>query len=352
MSLRKVIRAYKYIETVHSKLHEYVISFFLKIETDTKGFRDELFEVDFLPIVNRHRKILKKRFKTIYEYVSKLSVIDRQSFCQRIIESNQIEKICRGEYRPAAFVGKSTGIEHTLKGLFLDLYIQVLDGEPFREKAKTLLRHHFDQFCNTNEDITRCPICGIGELKKAHDTTRDQYDHYLPKSLYPLSSINFYNLVPCCKDCNSFEAKGDKDTIALSTGKLFFPYDSNHKGISLNVNVKNDNPEIEDILWELIFSSPDNKTNEIESWKTIYSIESRYQGYIRARIKKLYNYYFQFIRSPKVAHLDISDRKKLCILSFELNESLGLDFIFKPTLDGLLSGSNIVQAEVEALEYV
>ncbi len=347
-----MIRAYKYIDTVHSKLHEYVIAFFRKIEIDSNGFRDELFEPDFLPIVNRHRKILKTRFKIIYEYVVKLSIIDRETFCQRVIESNQIEEICRGEYKPTSFIGTSSGINQTLKGLFLDLYNQVLDGDPFRDNIKSTLRNHFDQFCNANVDITRCPICGIGELKNAHDITRDQYDHYLPKSIYPFSSINFYNLVPCCKDCNSFETKGDKDVIALSNGRLFFPYDTNHKGISLVVNVKHDNPEIENIIWELIFSTPDNKNKEIESWKEIYSIEGRYQGFIKGRIKKLYNYYFGFIRSPQAAHLDISDRKKLCMLSFELNENLGLDFIFRPTLDGLLAGSNIVQAEVEALEYV
>ncbi|WP_169091427.1 HNH endonuclease [Paenibacillus sp. PL91] len=347
-----MIRAYKYIDTVHSKLHEYVISFFLKIETETNGFKDELFEPEFLPIVNRHQKILKNRFKTIYDHVSSLEATDRQLFCQRVIESNQIEKICRGEYRPQAFIGKSTGIDVTLKELFLDLYNQVLDGAPFQENANTKLRDHFNQFCDINVDITLCPICGIGELKKSQDETRDQYDHYLPKSLYPFSSINFYNLVLCCKECNSFEAKGDKDTIAVSTGKLFFPYDDNHKGISLAVNVKHDNPDIEKIDWELIFNIPDNKNDEIESWKTIYSIESRYQGYVRARVMKWYKYYFGFIRNSKLAHLDISDRKQSFMVSLELNESLGLNFISKPTLEGLLSGSNIVQAEIEAMEYV
>ncbi|MGE1166871.1 hypothetical protein ACQJ0Y_27480, partial [Peribacillus simplex] len=90
--------------------------------------------------------------------------------------------------------------------------------------------------------------------------------------LYPFSSINFRNLVPCCDKCNSLQVKGQKDIIALSTGKLFFPYDDNHKGLSLNVHVKHDNPEIEKIDWEFIFHSSDNKSDEIESWKTIYSI--------------------------------------------------------------------------------
>lgn len=347
-----MIRAYRYIDTVHSRLHEYVLGFFRKIEADTDGFRDDLFEPNFLPIVKRHRIILMARFKMIYEHVSSLSQADRQVFCQRVIESNQIEIICRGEYRPLAFASNSTGIDKIMKNLFLDLYNQVLDGEPFRKNAHTTLREHFNTFCDANEDITLCPMCGIGELKKSQDLTRDQYDHYLPKSLYPLSSINFHNLVLCCKECNSFDAKGEKDTIAVSTGKLFYPYDDNHEGISLVVSVIRDNGDIDKIDLELTFTSPDDKNDEIESWKNIYSIEARYQGYIKARIKKWYEYYRDFIRSPQSAHLDISDRKSLCMLSLELSERLGLSFISKPTLDGLLSGSNIMQAEIEALDYV
>lgn len=347
-----MIRSYRYINTVHTRLNEYVFAFFRKIETDTNGFRDELFESEFLPIVKRHRKILKKRFKIIYEHVSSLSATDRRAFCQRIIESNQIEQICNGSYKPSIIDNNANGISSTLRNLFHDLYDQVIDGKPFQELNNTTFRDHFNQFSDMNRDITLCPLCGIGELKKSQDKCRDQYDHYLPKSLYPFSSINFYNLVPCCMECNSLEVKGDKDTITVSTGKLFFPYDDNHKGISLVVKVRHDNPEIEKINWELIFSSPDNKDEEIESWKTIYEIESRYQGFIRVRINKWYKHYYDYITSSKKLDRNVSEAKEDYIRFLEKDDSLGLSFIRKPTLDGLLSGSNIVQAESEALKYI
>lgn len=346
-----MIKSYKFVTTVHSKLNDYVIAFFHKIENDRGGFRDELFEAEFLPIVQRHQKILKNRFRTIYEYVSTLPEIDRKSFCQRIIESNEIEKICCGEYKPEVFGKNLSGVHGILKDLFDDLYNQVLDGNPFREIARTTLREHFNQFCDANGDITICPICGIGELKKSQDETRDQYDHYLPKSLYPLSSINFHNLVPCCKECNSFDVKGNKDIIAVSTGKLFFPYDINHKGISLIVKVKQDDPEIDKIQWELLFSSPDNRNDEIESWRIIYSIDNRYYGYIKARVIKWYKHYYNYFKSLKLSHCNSSQIKEYYMLFLDEDENLGLSFIRKPTLDSLLSGSNIVQAAMEALEY-
>ncbi|PHB39087.1 hypothetical protein COE86_04220 [Bacillus toyonensis] len=347
-----MIKAYKYIETVHSKLHEYVITFFQKVEADMGGFRDDLFEPEFLPIVNRHQKILRNRFEIIYKHLSSLSPAQRHMFCQRIIESNQIEKICNGEYIPVAFKGKLTEIDAVLKELFVDLYDQVLDGNPFQQNANTTLREHYNQFSDANADITLCPTCGIGELLKSQDTTRDPYDHYLPKALYPFSSINFRNLVPCCDKCNSHQGKGQKDIIALSTGKLFFPYDDNHKGLSLNVHVKHDNSDIEKIDWEFIFDSPDNKSDEIESWKTIYSIDERYQGYIKGRIKKWYQAYFEVMTDPGTCGYDISVKEMFFIRILQALENQGILFIAKPALDGLLRGSNIAQAEIEARKYV
>lgn len=36
---------------------------------------------------------------------------------------------------------------------------------------------------------------------------RPELDHWFPKELYPIMSLSFYNLIPCCKLCNS-SAKG------------------------------------------------------------------------------------------------------------------------------------------------
>jgi hypothetical protein len=346
-----MIKAYKYINTVHSKLNDYVLAFFQKIEEDTDGFRDELFEVEFLPILNRHPKILKERFKNIYEYTSSLSSEDREIFCKRIIECNEIEKICNGEYVPEAFSNELSPIDDLLKKLFLALYNQVLDGDPFRENANTTLRDHFNQFCEENSEITLCPICGISELKKSQDETRDQYDHYLPKSLYPFSSVNFHNLVPCCRECNSLEVKGDKDIIKISNGKLFFPYDINHRGISLKVNIKFDNAKLDGIDWEFEFANPDEKTDEIDAWKKIYNIESRYQGYIKPRIGKWYRCYYDFVRKY-MSKQNVSETKEIYFSFIQTDETMGLSFIRKPALEGLLSGSTIVQAEIEALQYI
>lgn len=43
--------------------------------------------------------------------------------------------------------------------------------------------------------LNRCPLCGIGTV-----TT---LDHYLPKAEFPTFAVLPYNLVACCKDCNT-----------------------------------------------------------------------------------------------------------------------------------------------------
>jgi len=227
----------------------------------------------------------------------------------------------------------------------------VLDGKPFQSVLNITLKQHFDEFSNANHDITLCPICGIGELKKAEDDCRDQYDHYLPKALYPFSSVNFYNLVPCCRECNSLEVKGEKDIVEDFTGKLFFPYDETHKGIELQVNIKQDAEEVKNIDWVFHFINSDDKVDEIVSWKGIYNIEGRYQGYVKARIKKWYNSYFEYLKNPKLKHLSLEDRKLTYIGVLEEDEKEGLNFIRRPVLDSFFSESVIVQAELEAMEY-
>lgn len=342
-----MIWPYTYIVTKHSDLNEYVLDFFRKIKYDKAGFRDELFDPNFLLLVNRHPRILKQRFKIIYSHLSQLPTVEREAFCEEIELANQIEKICRGDHVPKSFDRKVKGIHKIIKSLFLSLYNQVLDGKAFREIYNRTLRDHFNQLSDTNKSITLCPFCGISEIKKSADLTRDQYDHYLPKSLYPFSSINFSNLVPICKECNSFDVKGEKDSLAMSKGKIFFPYDSNHRGISLTVNVVNDNSDSEKIDLEFIFSTDDSNISEIESWKNIYLIEPRYIGYIKARIQQWSSALFELLSNSQFANTSVDEICKIYLMYLEAEHKQKLDYLKLPVVKSLLDGSSFLQARLE-----
>ena len=67
-------------------------------------------------------------------------------------------------------------------------------------------------YCNRQYTIT---LKEDGEF-----ITRPQFDHWFPKSVFPLLALSFYNLIPSCSICNS-SAKGDQ---IFSFKKLIHPY--------------------------------------------------------------------------------------------------------------------------------
>lgn len=55
--------------------------------------------------------------------------------------------------------------------------------------------------------IKTCPYCNrqytfTVKQSKTHPGIRPQFDHFLPKSKYPLLALSFYNLIPACPECN------------------------------------------------------------------------------------------------------------------------------------------------------
>jgi len=79
---------------------------------------------------------------------------------------------------------------------------------------------------SANPGFGVCPAC-LGELSEGANATKIQYDHYFPKSIYPMLSVHPYNLVPVCSSCNN--SKGEKNPLEPTGNKLhlnevFVPY--------------------------------------------------------------------------------------------------------------------------------
>lgn len=56
-------------------------------------------------------------------------------------------------------------------------------------------------------NVRTCPYCNrhytfTVEKKGKRNSIRPQFDHFLPKSIYPLTALCLYNLIPSCPDCN------------------------------------------------------------------------------------------------------------------------------------------------------
>ncbi|GAA4026418.1 hypothetical protein GCM10022386_07280 [Flavobacterium cheonhonense] len=78
-----------------------------------------------------------------------------------------------------------------------------------------------------NLDIPTCPYCNRIYTKTVTNPTkitRPTFDHWFPKSKYPLLALSFYNLVPSCNICNMGKSN---DPFSLNTH--FHPY---HKSVN------------------------------------------------------------------------------------------------------------------------
>jgi hypothetical protein len=77
-------------------------------------------------------------------------------------------------------------------------------------------------------DIPTCVYCNRIYTKtvisnSGKKITRPTFDHWFPKSDYPLLALSFYNLIPSCSVCNS----GVKGSTLFSIATHFHPYYKN-----------------------------------------------------------------------------------------------------------------------------
>ena len=66
--------------------------------------------------------------------------------------------------------------------------------------------------------IQTCIYCNNADAVYADENEEAYYhlDHWKPKDKYPFLSICFFNLYPCCSNCNGHKLDGDKGSFQLS----------------------------------------------------------------------------------------------------------------------------------------
>lgn len=115
-------------------------------------------------------------------------------------------------------------------------------------------------------NLSVCPYCNrhyifsVGNSRKVSA----QFDHFYSKVTYPYLALSFYNLIPCCPDCN--RAKGEKD-IKIN------PY---AEGFDTNGQL-----EIDSLLncvlgkpnWDVVFNADDRCRTNIE----VFALDELYR---------------------------------------------------------------------------
>lgn len=87
----------------------------------------------------------------------------------------------------------------------------------------------FSYWLSRVKGVRTCTYCGREYIYTVEDLTPDDrlkhiarpdFDHFLPKELYPLLSLNFFNLIPCCPICN----RSVKGTQVFNLRDYVHPY--------------------------------------------------------------------------------------------------------------------------------
>ncbi|MCB1805756.1 MAG: hypothetical protein KDJ99_11615 [Candidatus Competibacteraceae bacterium] len=292
---------YQYVPHQMEKMQEFIDYIFYEVwcKAPSAGtFRLELFNgnADLKEIMEafhysdtKGAYFFNSHIQSIYDHFATLTDAQIGQFKQWYQANNDIEKACANDpsvhlarYADIASIHKD--LSDQLASFFKGLYSkQLLDLAALKKKIGDI-SDHYKTFMCTNK-TGKCPFCGIADMQGSYHSTREAYDHYLPKGLYPFNSINFHNLVPACHHCNS-SYKISKDPAYIPKDpagtayrrKVFYPYAAS--GYSIDIHIELKKPDIDHLTpddIDLKFG-PAAISEEIETWKDVYGIEERYKA--------------------------------------------------------------------------
>lgn len=296
------------------KMQELLESFF-RSSIDNGNFSNDLFPKwihgNLKEQGSVERKTLSFLFKEVHKqlHASGVSEEKRQSVYDIVVSSNCIKDLCDAIepcYDDPICWDSPLGI--SISKLMDELYDR-LDLKIFEIKGQTQNPTHdfYSSFIRRNKYV--CPFCGIGRYKNKRGTRREDFDHYLCRSLYPLSSANIANLVPSCGTCNQ-DYKKDKDI--LGNGSAFYPYDEIPK---IRVEVKcvrypstsdlDDSGEWEvDLL--LVEENPDC-LQKVLNWDRVYSVKQR----LRDEVAEFYKTWMRPIATHEGDEVDLIEAERI-----------------------------------------
>lgn len=283
--------SYQYVNHSMEKMQGYIDFIFNKVwcEAPGKEYDIELFneneELKELLTELNHLEgayFFLAGIERIFHLFSRLNRKTINKLTKWYYFNNQIEKLCSKEecYNPVNYEQFSCNeeLKKALKAFFQHLYDNnFLSLKAVKDKIGSI-DDHYNQFMHINTKGI-CPFCGLYPIDSEYASTREAYDHFLPKSIYPFCSINFRNLAPMCNKCNSGH-KNQRDPLYDNEGnrrKAFFAYDSVSSEIEIEISIKSNNYnnlKPDDI--EITFR-PDDISEELNTWKDLFDIEERYK---------------------------------------------------------------------------
>lgn len=145
----------------------------------------------------------------------------------------------------------SVGLKKSLKKVInYDSWIKTDEDATFRfYNAYTLAEKLNIPTCvYCNRIYTKTVISNSGKK-----ITRPTFDHWFPKSDFPLLALSFYNLIPSCSVCNS----GVKGSTTFSLSTHFHPYYKN-PAENFNYNFSYDHKDYDKFSFKIVTNLNDD----------------------------------------------------------------------------------------------
>lgn len=134
-------------------------------------------------------------------------------------------------------------------------------------------------------DIQTCVYCNRIYTKTVinpHKVTRPEFDHWYPKSTYPLLALSFYNLIPSCHICNS----SVKSATVMNTTDFLHPYMPEEIDFKFSYRLESVNK----YLFHIKRQFPSKEHNTIMAFKLEEIYEThRDEIHDLVRLRKLYS---------------------------------------------------------------
>lgn len=253
--------------------------FFKQIITEN-AYGDGLYPDWFVPILNKSPK-LQYEFKDLANKILAKSSLKRKKVYAVFLNNNRISRLCeKKSFSLKVLDDDLQDVSESAKKVFSRLYGTTLQGTLVENELGENIHEHYRKFRDINSSQA-CPFCGLENYPDRIKNSRSQYDHYLKKSKYYFSSVNFENLVPMCNTCNEAPNKHMKDILfadqeCTMRRQVFYPY-SDCSGTKITLTNVVPGKVGDGGQWNVTVVPVETEEHEkVETWKNIFNIEDRY----------------------------------------------------------------------------
>jgi 5-methylcytosine-specific restriction endonuclease McrA len=202
---------------------------------------------------------------------------------------------------------------YELEGVFPDKamaktifnYDKIIKGD-FAYKIADIIGVNTCVYCNKQYVFT------VGKGKQG--IIRPEFDHYLPKSKYPLFALSLYNLIPSCHNCNNKKSTMEPPVVGLKEmnpynnkvkDKFRFTYHIKENGFPSSVRIANKG----------------KLDGKVDKFLDLFNIQEIYNAHTNYELKELYefatkysNTYLQDVLNRTMSDLRLSQENAYRIL--------------------------------------